>query len=403
MFFDSTGTVSFRRPPHGQTDLHLLPSARSFKETVSSTTLTYCDGVRGAFVVYDPNDPFANLYDIDDAPELELPKHDSTLINGPVGFDFERLKTSLLTGPNNSWKDNDSPTPLAVITVEQDKRYRMRVVNIACQPDYEFWIEDHDMPVIEADGIKHQPVQAGQLDVNQPVGKYRSSRLYLFRGNNLIALLTPLPRDSCRVRAPDEESIDGDFEPQNELKESVLRPLENPGAPGQPFPGGVDHAINLHCSTSSERFFINDVSFMNPPIDILQVLSGARTVGELLPPGSIYELPGPNKTIEISFTGGGIKGFEHPIHLHGIRALHAFDVVRVAGSDVYNFENPVRRDTVNSGKGRDNVTIRFVTDNSGPWFLHCHIDWHLETGFAAVMAERTPGWHDVIHPPAEWF
>lgn len=27
------------------------------------------------------------------------------------------------------------------------------------------------------------------------------------------------------------------------------------------------------------------------------------------------------------------------------------------------------------------------TDNPGPWFLHCHIDWHLEAGFAIVFAE----------------
>ncbi|EEB90810.1 hypothetical protein MPER_10937, partial [Moniliophthora perniciosa FA553] len=102
----------------------------------SHLSTQYCDGVRGVFVVYDPNDPFANLYDIDDestvitladwyhkpSTELELPKHDSTLING-----------------RGRWKDSESPTPLAVITVEQGKRYRMRVVNVACQPDYEFW------------------------------------------------------------------------------------------------------------------------------------------------------------------------------------------------------------------------------------------------------------------------
>lgn len=33
------------------------------------------------------------------------------------------------------------------------------------------------------------------------------------------------------------------------------------------------------------------------------------------------------------------------------------------------------------------MVIRWVTDNSGPWFLHCHIDWHLDAGFAVVMAE----------------
>lgn len=32
--------------------------------TLSATQ--YCDGLRGPIVVYDPNDPFADLYDVDD-------------------------------------------------------------------------------------------------------------------------------------------------------------------------------------------------------------------------------------------------------------------------------------------------------------------------------------------------
>lgn len=39
---------------------------------------------------------------------------------------------------------------------------------------------------------------------------------------------------------------------------------------------------------------------------------------------------------------------------------HAFSVVRSAGSSVYNYDNPVRRDVVSVGNGpNDNVTIRF--------------------------------------------
>lgn len=62
-------------------------------------------------------------------------------------------------------------------------------------------------------------------------------------------------------------------------------------------------------------------------------------------------------------------------------------MIRVAGSTVYNFDNPIRRDVVSIGGGSDNVTFRFVTDNPGPWFMHCHIDWHLEGGLAIVFAE----------------
>ena len=49
---------------------------------------------------------------------------------------------------------------------------------------------------------------------------------------------------------------------------------------------------------------------------------------------------------------------------------HAFYVVRNAGTTQYNYLDPVQRDTVNIGFLTDNVTVRFVTDNAGPWFLH---------------------------------
>ena len=118
------------------------------------------------------------------------------------------------------------------------------------------------------------------------------------------------------------------------------------------------------------RHSVNGVSWFPPSTPILlQILSGTTNPADLLPSGSIYALP-INSTIEISLPGG----FPHPIHLHG----HNFDVVRVAGSSDYNYANPVRRDVVNIGGPSDNVTFRFTTNNAGPWYMHCHIDWHLE-------------------------
>lgn len=59
---------------------------------------------------------------------------------------------------------------------------------------------------------------------------------------------------------------------------------------------------------------------------------------------------------------------------------HAFDVIRSAGSSTYNYKNPVRRDVVSIGGATDNVTIRFRTDNPGPWILH----WW-ETFFGGIL------------------
>ena len=78
--------------------------------------------------------------------------------------------------------------------------------------------------------------------------------------------------------------------------------------------------------------------------------------------------------------------------------------MRSAGSPSYNYHNPIWRDVVSTGTPatNDNVTIRFRTDNPGPWFLHCHIDFHLNAGFAVVLAEDVPGTRVGDPVPVEW-
>jgi iron transport multicopper oxidase len=83
----------------------------------------------------------------------------------------------------------------------------------------------------------------------------------------------------------------------------------------------------------------------------------------------------------------------HPFHLHG----HEFQVIEksfdVTSDDpVVNPEtvdvqdNPARRDTITIPPG-GKVVLRWRADNPGAWFFHCHIDWHLSSGLAAVFIE----------------
>ncbi|OAX36029.1 Cupredoxin, partial [Rhizopogon vinicolor AM-OR11-026] len=82
---------------------------------------------------------------------------------------------------------------------------------------------------------------------------------------------------------------------------------------------------------------------------------------------------------------------------------HTFDVVQSAGNSTFNYVNPVRRDVVSAGGDSQQIVIRWVTDNSGPWFLHCHIDWHLDLGLAVVMAESPSDTSAHNNPiPADW-
>ncbi|KAJ3873232.1 laccase 1 AVT [Lentinula edodes] len=378
----------------------------------SHISVQYCDGLRGPLVIYDPQDPQAYLYDVDDETTVltiadwfhntstELiaaavaPLADATLING---------KGRYLGGP---------AVPLAVINVQQGKRYRFRMISIACDANHNFSIDGHRLTVIEVDGENHEPATVdniqifpGQrysfvLDATQPVDNYWV-RALSSSGVGTSGFIGGLNSGILRYQgAPDADPTTTNSTGVV-LTESMLHPLENPGAPGLPFPGGADEVLNLTLGFNlPATFFMNDTQYIPPTVPVLlQILSGAQSPQDLLPPGSVYTLP-INKTIEINFFGNATPGGPHPFHLHG----HSFDVVRSADNTTYNYENPVRRDVTSVAIGNQ-TTIRFVTDNPGPWFLHCHIDLHLEFGLAVVMAEApslvkatdvtTPAWDEL--------
>ncbi|KAJ3885618.1 laccase 1 [Lentinula edodes] len=380
----------------------------------SHLSTQYCDGLRGPLVVYDPQDPYADLYDVDDdstvitladwyvvSPETDyvpapqagaVPTSDATLING--------LGRSV-NGPADA--------PFAVVNVVQGSRYRFRLVSISCDPNFLFSIDGHTFTVIEADGVNHEPIVADSIQIfaaqrysfiltaNQTADNYwiranPNNGHTGFAGGINSAILR---YSGAPVADPVTTQTSA-----NLLQETSLVPRENPGAPGNATSNGVDVDLNLVLSFVGGRFEINGVSFVPPTVPVLlQILSGATTAAELLPSGSVYTLP-LNSVIQLSFNTVAVAavGGPHPFHLHG----HTFDVVRSAGSTEYNYINPPRRDVVSTGAATDNVTIRFTTDNAGPWFLHCHIDWHLEAGFAIVFAEDAPDVAAVNPVPDAW-
>ncbi|KAJ7694600.1 laccase [Mycena rosella] len=349
----------------------------------SHLSTQYCDGLR----VYDLADPQRYLYDVDDestvitladwyhyvAPTAPLvPIANSTLING-LG----------------RYKDGPVST-LSVISVIKGLRYRFRLVAISCDPNYVFSIDGHSMTIVEVDGVNHKPytvdslqIFAGQrysfvLNANQKVDNYwvrANPNLGNtgFDGGINSAILRYL---GAANKEPTTNSIG-----TTPLVETALHPLVYTPVPGKPYPGGADITLNLNIvfSFTTLKFSVNGATFVPPTVPVLlQILSGAQAAQDLLPAGSVYSLP-PNKVIEISIPGGSIG------------APHNFHVIRSAGNDTYNFIDPVIRDVVSTGPATtDNTTFRFVTDNAGPWFLHCHIDWHLDAGLAIIFAEDVP-------------
>ena len=139
----------------------------------------------------------------------------------------------------------------------------------------------------------------------------------------------------------------------------------------------------------------------------------------------IVDIPDEYFKTSMRFVLSSLGDFMHPIHLHG----HSFHVVKI-GYPTY-FENgtidkptqdlqdsecghpswkhdcapgnikanrtTVRKDTIMVPAG-GYVVIEFRADNPGYWFMHCHIDPHLEMGMAAVIRELK-GYQN-LPPPA---
>jgi len=90
----------------------------------------------------------------------------------------------------------------------------------------------------------------------------------------------------------------------------------------------------------------------------------------------IFDTPG--EVVDITFinTDNG----EHPFHIHG----HQFWVLGSgngthADKKKLNTVNPIKRDT-STIPAQGWTVFRFVPDNPGAFGIHCHMEWHLESG-----------------------
>ncbi|KAG1877372.1 laccase [Suillus subluteus] len=331
-----------------------IPPNGSFLHQFSAPnqTGTIGDGLRGPIVIYDPDDPHKDLYDVDDeSTVLTLSDwfHEPTTVLdkviGPV-TDNSTLINGLGRYPGGPM------SPLSVINVEQGKRYRFRILGLSSdgvETSLSLWIYFR-CSLASATVV----VQA-----NQPVANYWV-RAQPNIGNTTF--VDGLNQAILRYKgAPDEDPTSSAGPSVLPFNEALLASLMGIPAPGVPEIGKADVNINLVAGNVNGLFTINNVTYHNPPTPVCYKCSAGLNILRICCRMERIRAS-TEQVVEITLPNTGLApGGPHPMHLHG----HKFAVM---------------------GNG-DNVTFRFVTDNAGPWFFHCHIDFHLNNGFAAVMAE----------------
>ncbi|KAG4921854.1 hypothetical protein AAZX31_18G162800 [Glycine max] len=114
-----------------------------------------------------------------------------------------------------------------------------------------------------------------------------------------------------------------------------------------------------------------------------------------------------NTSVELVMQDTSILGAEsHPLHLHGFnffavgQGFGNFDPNKDPAN--FNLLDPIERNTVGVPSGGW-VAIRFLADNPGVWFMHCHLEVHTSWGLKmawVVLDGKLPN-QKLFPPPAD--
>jgi iron transport multicopper oxidase len=281
------------------------------------------------------------------------------------------------------------------------------LINESARNVFNISIDNHDLTIIEADGVATQPhtvknigMLAGQrysavLNANQRIDNYWLNAPFVggvaSRNPNQNATLS---RAIVRYQGAPNRDPTAPMTPGPDdgfLVEADLRPLV-PTTVQEP---DVRLNLDLVVTAGKAQWNINGVSYLPPKVPTLeQVLEGATQQSDFNVTENTFVLPA-NKVVEIAFPPTDDDD-AHPFHLHGMN----FQVIKSMSSPNNNTVNPISRDTV--GVGGSGTTIRFRTDRTGPWLFHCHIFWHKFAGLATVQLVDPNATRQNARPNAAW-
>ena len=302
----------------------------------------------------------------------------------------------------------------ATLHFEPGKTYRLRIVNMASLAMFYFWIEGHQMEIIEVDGVDTQafPVDHISVSVAQRVSVLVKARSDAEPKNwriNVAAdpdMYDNVP-DDLQMNVTSTISYgeglewgdDGraSLDELDVFDETQLVPVEQ--IPLYPItnPESQSHDLHIYFTTFLNGInygTFNNNTFIAPlvPSIFTMMSEGEKALDPLYYGPNAHAIVSKHLDVVEFMLYNWDSGY-HPFHLHGTSFQVVWrqkDLTSKDPADKPEFNskqsNPIRRDTVMvPPSGR--VAIRFIADNPGAWFFHCHIDWHLASGLALLMIQ----------------
>ncbi|CAG8224505.1 unnamed protein product [Penicillium salamii] len=293
---------------------------------------------------------------------------------------------------------------------QQGKKYRIRLINVAIDSQFQFSIDGHSLTVISNDFVPIKPyladsiiVNVGQrydviVEANAPPGDYwlRGGWVQSCQGvaNDHPESATGIVRYNLQSqRDPTSTStLSGPTSCLDEPQANLVPYLE------------VDVGSIIDTTVEDVNVRLTNAAMFQWTINSSSLVLdwGRPTVQQIYDKERIF--PSPYNVVEVekeseakeewavlvieNKAAAFFGGIAHPIHFHGhdfwilAQESHPWD----GSSASFQTKNPVRRDTaVLPAHGY--LALAFQLDNPGAWLVHCHIAWHASMGLALEFVE----------------
>ncbi|KAI8590516.1 Cupredoxin [Geranomyces variabilis] len=407
----------------------------------------YVDGLRGPMIIHGPQDHTKYSYAAEQTIQLAdwyhyvsedllagylfpgsdgaEPVPDSILINGKGIYNCANADRT------QKCQTQNPTTAMARFVVQPSTTYRFRLISTSAFTAYNFSIDGHQLSIIETDGVDTIPYLVDRITINN--------------GQRYSVLVTTSAKGpSAYIRVNALYDVPWTASPNSVgYNTQVTAILQYAGQPVPPLPttvmpkkfvdfnqmlvkswppaaapSKVDHnvPISFYFDTVApdtiQRAYVsfnydtsNAHTFQKPtPAILYSLLHDNVNPANLSPNLNIVQLAaGESVQLQIINYDGG----EHPWHLHGhtfwiMGQGQANDTSKIPTTFPATQANPPRRDVItlapcqltDTGDCAPNsfgyTVLRFVADNPGVWFFHCHIEWHVEAGLDMVFVEALP-------------
>ncbi|AOW03688.1 uncharacterized protein YALI1_D08684g [Yarrowia lipolytica] len=379
----------------------------------------YPDGLRQSFLIHDPEDPYKHDFD----------EHLSFTLSDWYHEEVPDLMVDFLSKYN---PDGDEPIPSNLlfndtqnvsIPVEPNRTYKLTIINVGAFVSQYIQFEDHQVQVIEVDGVateKSEPTNLLYITTAQRYTvllrtKDSATRNFAISTAMDSTMLDSLPDGLNLVQtnyleynknAPKQPvkewyvngaNYNDDAFKKKRFDDMALVPLDR-----QPLLPDADHTIVLNMTMDNlndgiNYAFFNNITYTHPKVPVLYTVlsspNGLETNREIYGSNSNVFLLKHNEVVDVVINNQ--DDGEHPFHLHGRNFQVPYRSPEYDDDNMTAFDPalkkdfspiPMRRDTVYV-RPNGNFVLRYRANNPGVWFFHCHIEWHMSQGLALVMVE----------------